>query len=263
MGNRKSKYGKIVGRIGDLRIVKNEDSEEGLAYYGLYGLVDEQDNVIIPCDFLNLQKVDHNLIRVENQDGIYAFLDHQGKEVVPFSRGYNFAGSFADGRAIVGKYTENRDDYIDVLFEDYTFDYYNLLTDPVNGTWRSPIYSINELPKQFGFIDQFGNEVIPLQYQDVKNFHEGLAAVKDTSGKWGFIDVAGEVVIPFEYDGVISTNDCKFKGFPKGTIIVKKNGKWLTITKENNPVAPLDYAEVLSRYIETARVIKMKRNRLI
>ncbi|CAM3467455.1 MULTISPECIES: WG repeat-containing protein [Paenibacillus] len=256
MEKRESKFGEVVDRIGGLGIVVNKDNEEGLAWYGLYGLVNEEDELIIPCEYLNLQMVDYGLIRVENQSGIYAYLDHRGKEVVPFSRGYKFAGSFINGLAIVGKYTEQLDDFIDAIFEDDDFDQYDLLDDPVNGTERSPLFCIKECPKYFGFIDQFGNELIPLQYQDAKCFYKGLAAVKDSNGKWGCIDTAGEVVIPFEYDDMMNTFHPGFEGFIEGAIVVKKDGKWRTITKENIPVIPLEYDEVLSRYIHVAVVMK-------
>lgn len=248
MENQESKFGEVVYCIGNLRIVKNEENDEGLAYYyGLYGLVNEQDNEVIPCEYLNLQMVGHGLIRVENQSGTYGFLDLQGKEVVPFSRGYDFAGSFTDGLAIVGKYTEQLGDFIDAILEDDDFDQYDLIIDPINGTERSPIFSIEGCPRYYGFIDQLGNEVIPLQYLDVKCFYKGLAAVKDSSGKWGFIDTAGEVVIPFEYDDVLDTSVLEIN---EGILVVKKDGKWRTINKGNESVNPVDYSELFSRYIE-------------
>ena len=37
-----------------------------------------------------------------------------------------------------------------------------------------------------GAIDKSGNEVVPLKYDDIMGFREGLAAVK-LNGKWGFI----------------------------------------------------------------------------
>ena len=51
----------------------------------------------------------------------------------------------------------------------------------------------------FGFLDESGKELVPLEYYDCLSFSEGLAAVcKD--GKVGFINTAGELVIPMQYD---------------------------------------------------------------
>lgn len=54
--------------------------------------------------------------------------------------------------------------------------------------------------RKYGFINSEGDVVIPLIYSGVKDFHEGLAAVKIeniSNGKWGFINTKGELVISF------------------------------------------------------------------
>lgn len=51
-----------------------------------------------------------------------------------------------------------------------------------------------------GLIDVNGTEIIPLQYGEVREFTEGLAAAKDAdSGKWGYIDRSGAFVIAPQY----------------------------------------------------------------
>ena len=47
-----------------------------------------------------------------------------------------------------------------------------------------------------GFIDIKGDEIIPLQFAEVGEFSEGLAAAQDVeSGKWGYIDRTGTFII--------------------------------------------------------------------
>ena len=48
------------------------------------------------------------------------------------------------------------------------------------------------------FVDQT-NKRISDYYEDVKEFHEELAAVQ-LSGKWGYLNEAMEVVIPLNYN---------------------------------------------------------------
>ena len=52
---------------------------------------------------------------------------------------------------------------------------------------------------QYGFVDQTGKLVIPLQYSEVKRFTEGLAPVSRTRDSgwdlWGYIDKTGKEVI--------------------------------------------------------------------
>ena len=42
-----------------------------------------------------------------------------------------------------------------------------------------------------GFVDKTGKIVIPIQYDLVNDFKDGLAAFRDSVGRWGFIDKEG------------------------------------------------------------------------
>ncbi|MDR0906881.1 MAG: WG repeat-containing protein [Oscillospiraceae bacterium] len=55
---------------------------------------------------------------------------------------------------------------------------------------------------QFGFIDKTGATVIPFEYDDAKQFENGLALVKK-DGKWASINDKNEVIKPFEDYGNI------------------------------------------------------------
>lgn len=48
---------------------------------------------------------------------------------------------------------------------------------------------------KLGFADKEGNVIIPCIWNDVKEFSEGLAVVKDTNNLWGYINYNGDVVI--------------------------------------------------------------------
>lgn len=58
--------------------------------------------------------------------------------------------------------------------------------------------AVRDSSGRWGFVSIEGVEVIPTQYEAVRDFTEGLAAAK-RQGKWGFIDREGQVVIPFRY----------------------------------------------------------------
>ena len=104
-----------------------------------------------------------------------------------------------------------------------------------------------KLNGKWGYIDKSGNEVIPLKYNEADNFSEGLAAVKldgkrgILDRKCGFIDKNGNVVIPFKYDDA--------EDFSEGIAIVKLDGKCGIlgpskcgfIDKSGNEVTPLKY----------------------
>ncbi|MES2431174.1 MAG: WG repeat-containing protein [Bacteroidota bacterium] len=52
---------------------------------------------------------------------------------------------------------------------------------------------------KYGFIDKTGKLVIPIQYESIGGFVEGVAKVK-INGKYGFIDPSGKIIIPAIYN---------------------------------------------------------------
>lgn len=56
-----------------------------------------------------------------------------------------------------------------------------------------------KLNNKYGFVDRTGKLVIPLTFDDAQEFSEGLASVK-VGNKWGYIDKTGKVVISPQYD---------------------------------------------------------------
>ena len=66
--------------------------------------------------------------------------------------------------------------------------------------WNAPEFSSEEIMErgEYGFIDKNGDEVIPCQYDDARDFCEGLAAVCD--GRWGYIDKDNNIIIPLDFE---------------------------------------------------------------
>lgn len=63
-----------------------------------------------------------------------------------------------------------------------------------------------QLGKLWGFEDAGGKSVIPAQFDEARDFNDGMAAVK--KGKlWGFIDETGKLVIDYKYKAVMPFND--------------------------------------------------------
>ncbi len=70
---------------------------------------------------------------------------------------------------------------------------------------------------KWGYVNKRGKEVIPLKYDFVMYFGEGIAPVK-LNGKWGYIDKKMNEVLSFKYDSAIS--------FSEGIAPIKLNDKW-------------------------------------
>lgn len=73
----------------------------------------------------------------------------------------------------------------------------------------------NGWPYENGYIDTTGTVVVPLLYQQLGDFSEGLATAQK-EGKWGYISLDGSVVIDFIYEEV--------SDFSQGKAVVKLNG---------------------------------------
>jgi hypothetical protein len=92
---------------------------------------------------------------------------------------------------------------------------------------------IQEPPKsKYGYVDMYGKEAIPMQYDGAWSFSERLAAVKNEK-KYGFIDKEGQVQIPFDYDYAIC--------FKEGLAAVGKDKKIGYITKDGKTAIPFEY----------------------
>ena len=91
-----------------------------------------------------------------------------------------------------------------------------------------------------GFADAGGKQVIAPQFSQAMDFSEGLACVKNESGKWGYINTSGSLVIPYLYDEANS--------FSSGLALIKQNGLYGYIDADNNPVIPPTYQEAYPFY---------------
>ena len=98
----------------------------------------------------------------------------------------------------------------------------------------------NELirTEKYGFQDASGKMVIPLQFDDARDFHEGLAAVRIgdwSNAKWGYIDKKGTTVIDFKF------NDAR--DFSSGLAAVQDGEKWGYIDKTGKMVIQPQFDE--------------------
>ncbi|NDB34447.1 MAG: hypothetical protein EB023_03685 [Flavobacteriia bacterium] len=100
--------------------------------------------------------------------------------------------------------------------------------------WLLPIVDKKGL---FGFMDEEGNKIIDYAYEEVSDFHEGLAIVMD-NGKFGAISPSGERVIDCKYD-VISD-------FHHGRAIFSINEKYGLIDRNDHIILQAKYDDIQS-----------------
>lgn len=98
---------------------------------------------------------------------------------------------------------------------------YELAGQFANAESGSPLLKLAavKLNDKYGYIDVKGKTVVPIIYEDCKNFNAAMAAVKK-AGKWGFIDSKGKMVIPAKFD------DAGFFRYPDRMAPVKVGETW-------------------------------------
>jgi hypothetical protein len=104
----------------------------------------------------------------------------------------------------------------------------------------------------YGFIDVAGNMVIKPQYEEVKEFFEGLAAV-NVNGKFGFIDKKGDLVIEPRYKWVHS-------GFSEDRVAVSIGDKdYIIIDRSGNEIVhDSHYTCIIDYYSEGLCPVKVE-----
>lgn len=167
---------------------------------------------------------EEGLASVRSSD-TFGYIDRTAEVVIPYS--FNSAEEFKNGVTVV-----------DVEDEFYLI---NIDGNRVSDIYKSldssqyddqDLYRCSKDDLYFGFIDKFGNQIIPLEYDDVGNFNEGLAwFCKD--GKVGYIDKLNSVVINPQYADA--------SDFCDGLAIVELDGKQGLINRKAETLIPFTY----------------------
>ena len=201
--------GKIVL---DIPLYHNWDFSEGLAAVmpsnaaNRWGYIDRTGKFVIepkfesyPVGYVSPFADGMAMIEVGKQ---YGFIDTKGNFAIPPS--YLWARGFSEGRARV---------IIDGPCSRPGFE------EPCDfgETLGKTADAQNVTACKFGFIDKSGHLVGTNEFEDARDFSEGLAAVQK-NGKWGFIDKTGNVVIPFKFGRVGSFSD--------GLALAAEGGMW-------------------------------------
>ena len=199
------------------------------------GLFNSEGKEIIPISYhwVYTDKIDDNIpivaelneskagyINTKNEWAIpptylYAFAFQQG--VARVKKGRNYMYINLKGEPVI----QDFDNYVIQNFDNYViepsdntyivgvrkeckymvYDLNGNLLDTYDGfinNWSgNAIFGVKKGGK-WGYIDGYGKVIIPLEYEKVGDFSEGLAAVRKDD-KWGYINLKNEVVIPFEF----------------------------------------------------------------
>ena len=190
------------------------------------GLFNSEGKEIIPISYrwIYTDEIDDNIPIVARLNGKEGYINTKNEWVIPPT--YRDAFAFRQGLA---KVREVRDYiYINLKGEPVIQDFDADVIEPSDNTYivgvrkecKYMVYDLNgnlldtynllrnnwsddaifavKKGGKWGYIDGYGKVIIPLEYEEVRNFSEGLAAVRK-DGKWGYINPKNEIVIPIEF----------------------------------------------------------------
>lgn len=188
------------------------DFAEGLApvktpQSGYYGYIRKDGTVAIKPEYENAAPFRDGLAAVYYNDR-YGFIDKSGKIIVDLK--YDQAGNFSEGLAKFGVRDPGKK-----------------ATGFYGGSLDKLVFS-----GKWGYIDKSGNIVIAAQFEEARDFAEGLAAVK-TGSLWGYIDQKGKLGIEPRFD--------KADPFSEGLAAVSKGGKWGYVDKTGRMAIGFQY----------------------
>lgn len=175
------------------------------------GFIDEHGKIVISPRFEDATNFREGRASVRlNQ--LWGAIDEHGNLLFPCTRLYPLL--FVNGFAIIRTKLNENEERRGYLQLDGT-----MLVEPkyvLASNFECGMAWVSD-GEMHGFINEKGEEVIPLVFQDVRDFGEGVAPVK-LDGKWGYIDPVGNSVIRPQFEAAMT--------FREGLARVSVGGLW-------------------------------------
>lgn len=212
----------------NVKIIRNVDTLFTIEINGKIGMFNQFGKEIIPPIYDHIS-MEYNFLRMfvvlkNNKRGLYCLnqmiLDTEYEQVQ-----LNGSSFIIEKNKKRGACNLKGEIIIPIEFDFIGFD--------CNGLIMVDKYSNKK--HKVGYYNKSGENVIPLIYEDGREFHEGLAAVK-LNGKWGFINNKGDIAIPIEYDSVSS--------FMENRAIVKKGILYGVIDNRGREILKISYSNI-------------------
>ncbi|QMU64181.1 MAG: hypothetical protein GKR88_07705 [Flavobacteriaceae bacterium] len=250
---------------------------EGLAkvwFNNKYGFINQKGKFIVSLQYDDAGVFYDSLARVR-QNGKWGFIDLKGKIVIPLK--YEAVSFFSEGLAGVkmnnewfiinkkGEISQEEKERLEkkkkrakeVAEKKEKGSFKKLLLNNVSqGSFDYGVPWRTHLKGKWGFIDSKGNIIIPLKYNDVDVFREGLSSAK-LGDKWGLINEIGKIIVPFKYDSIVRSIHLTINGDLSAT---KLNEKWGYINEKGSIIIPFKYQSAGPFYDDKAYVIQNGKN---
>ncbi|MCC8120185.1 MAG: WG repeat-containing protein [Bacteroidales bacterium] len=217
--------------------------ENGFSYPEKKGFINKQGQLVISFSN-NLGELSEGLILHNEKNG---FVDVNGQLRFNLpdkeNNGNYWSGHFNEDVAVIRLWNSKESRYTvahiinkqgDVLYTLKADLLHDVCCEISEGwIWISDYNDGSTNNHEWKAIDCYGNEKLSTKAKQVRNFHCGLAAIKDKNNKWGYIDKSGNIVIPCFYNEV--------GDFCEDYVFVEGNDGCGVIDNTGKVIIPLEY----------------------
>jgi hypothetical protein len=169
---------------------------------GKYGIVDDQNNIIVNFQWLYLSKLDYgdNYYRAISDEtpGKYGLFNIVSKKLtIPCE--YSSIEKAGDLNFFTVK-KDGKYNIVDINNKPLFKNWYDNLYIPSGGK-KNFIVTLNN---KMGIIDRNENLVVPIEYINIEStpYKDGSYLAQDKTGKFGCISLDGRITLPFKYSNI-------------------------------------------------------------
>lgn len=159
-----------------------------------WGYINEDGKFVSPIKYEEAEDFQEVGLAVVQLNGKYGLIDRFGQLIV--SPKYTAIYPFSEGRAVVLDVDAFK--VINKWGKELTEKGYSYIDTYNNGMAKVAEMS-GEGRYLYGYINKQGKVIIPIQYEDATNFHDGKAVVKGIDGKSKIINREGNIIHSFDY----------------------------------------------------------------
>jgi len=221
------------------------------------GLINLKGEVVIQPRYTQIAYFSEGLAPV-SLGGKWGFVDSRGTEIIPCEFASVLSG-FSNGTAQVAQSdkwilvhksdTLKLPEYDEILpFYGYTAafrrgNYWGFLNqfgeESIEAQYEELVFSKGGLcfglktvadTAKYALISPYGKEIVAAKYIDIARYTEGRAAVRTAQG-WGFIDENGTELVRPQYDVV--------RNYSSGRVAVQKKGEWAFLSLNGTEAIPM------------------------
>jgi uncharacterized protein (TIGR02145 family) len=178
------------------------DFSDGFAVVGVksrYGFINKKGEIVIDIKYDFAWPFENGIAKVF-QNNRFGYINKSGEEIIPVK--YDYIGSFYQSTALSRQ--NNRWFFISTNGKVVSSLYYDNVTE----TNMPGVYEVSK-NRKYGFINNKGDEVVLLKYDDIDQYNNNLYKV-EKNGQYGLIDFTGREIIPAVYDGIMEVGQLNY-----------------------------------------------------